>query len=120
MTAPRRAGERAASRARLRDGHELATPYGATRLAERARAEIAASGARVAPIGRRGIASLTPSERRVAELAGQGETNKDIGQALFITESTVETHLSHVYDNLDVRSRHMLGALLAGADAPTA
>ena len=116
----RRAGERAASRAPLREGHDLALLCSATLLAERARAEIAATGARVAPIGLRGVASLTPSERRVAELAAQGQTNKHIGQTLFITESTVETHLRHAYDKLDVRSRHKLSALLPQSDATPA
>ena len=116
----RRAGERAASREPLREGHDLALLCGATLLVERARAEIAATGARVAPIGLRGVASLTPSERRVAELAAQGQTNKHIGQTLFITESTVETHLRHAYDKLDVRSRHKLSALLPQSDAAPA
>ena len=113
----RRTGERAASRTPLRDGHDLAVLCGAARLAERARQEIAASGARAAPVGTRGVASLTPSERRVAELAAQGSTNRDIAQTLFITEKTVETHLGHVYDKLGVRSRHSLRDLLPQPDA---
>jgi DNA-binding CsgD family transcriptional regulator len=106
--ARRRAGERAAARAPLREGLELAQACSATRLAERARNEIAATGARVAASGRGGAAALTPSERRVADLAAQGHTNRAIAQTLFITEKTVETHLAHVYDKLDVRSRHKL------------
>jgi DNA-binding CsgD family transcriptional regulator/tetratricopeptide (TPR) repeat protein len=109
----RRAGERSAARTPLRQGHELASICGASRLAERARQEIAATGARATPTGLRGAASLTPSERRVADLAAQGLTNRDIAQTLFITEKTVETHLRHVFDKLDVRSRHKLGALLS-------
>lgn len=116
----RRAGKRAASRTPLREGHDLAVLCGATRLAERARQEIAATGARVAPVGTHGAASLTPSERRVAELAAQGGTNRDIAQTLFITEKTVETHLGHVYDKLGVRSRHSLRDLLPGPDAQPA
>ncbi len=113
----RRTGERAASRTPLRDGHDLAVLCGATPLAERARQEIAATGARVAPVGTQGVASLTPSERRVADLAAQGSTNRDIAQTLFITEKTVETHLGHVYDKLGVRSRHSLRDLLPQPDA---
>ncbi|HUB76421.1 MAG TPA: LuxR C-terminal-related transcriptional regulator, partial [Solirubrobacteraceae bacterium] len=110
--ARRRSGERAASREPLREGHDLAMLCAATALAARARDEIAATGARVAPSGLTGVASLTPSERRVAELAAQGQSNRDIAQSLFITEKTVETHLGHVYDKLGVRSRHKLDALL--------
>ena len=108
----RRGGERAASRRPLRDGHDQAVLCGATKLAERARQELAASGARSSSAGPTGIASLTPSERRVAELAAQGQSNRDIAQTLFVTEKTIETHLGHVYDKLGVRSRHKLGAVL--------
>jgi len=113
--AMRRAGERSASRAPLREGHDLAVLCGATHLAHRARQELAATGLRVAPTGLQGVAALTPSERRVAELAAQGLTNRDIAQSLFITEKTVETHLGHIYDKLDVRSRRKLGELLEPA-----
>jgi len=104
----RRAGERARARGPLRDGHDLAVICGASRLTERAGKEIAATGARVAPAGLRGAAALTPSERRVAELAAQGESNRAIAQTLYVTEKTVETHLGHVYDKLGVRSRRDL------------
>ncbi|HTU88226.1 MAG TPA: AAA family ATPase [Solirubrobacteraceae bacterium] len=112
----RRAGARSAARAPLREGHDLAVLSAATRLAERARQEIAATGARVAPARLAGAASLTPSERRVAELAAQGQSNRAIAQTLFITEKTVETHLRHVYDKLDIRSRHKLEARLMEPD----
>jgi DNA-binding CsgD family transcriptional regulator/tetratricopeptide (TPR) repeat protein len=111
-TAMRLAGQRAASRRTLREGHELALRCGASKLADRAGHEIAATGARIAPAGTSGVASLTPSERRVAELAVQGNTNREIAQTLFVTEKTVETHLRHAYDKLGVRSRHKLGAVL--------
>ena len=116
-TAMRLAGQRAASRRTLRDGHELALRCGATKLADRAGREIAATGAKIAPAGMSGVASLTPSERRVAELAAQGSTNREIAQTLFVTEKTVETHLRHAYDKLGVRSRHKLGAILAPTTA---
>ena len=51
---------------------------------------------------------LTPSERRVAELAARGLTNKEIAQALFVSVHTVEVHLSHSYAKLGVRSRSQL------------
>jgi DNA-binding CsgD family transcriptional regulator/tetratricopeptide (TPR) repeat protein len=115
--ATRRAGERARSRGPLREGHELAVLCGAEPLADRARREIEATGARVAPAGLRGVASLTPSELRIAELAADGQTNREIAQALFITDSTVETHLRHIYDKLDVRSRRKLAGALVPAGA---
>lgn len=111
--AMRRRGERAASRRPLREGHDIAFLCGAARLVEQARQELAATGERSPAPGMSGIASLTPSERRVAELAARGQTNRTIAQTLFVTEKTVETHLGHVYDKLGVRSRHKLGAVLA-------
>jgi DNA-binding NarL/FixJ family response regulator len=58
------------------------------------------------------VDSLTASERRVAELAAEGRTNKEIAQALFVTLKTVELHLSHAYRKLGIRSRRELRAAL--------
>ena len=62
-----------------------------------------------------GVESLTASERRVAALAADGGTNRDIAQALFVTPKTVEVHLSNAYRKLGVRSRRELGAALLTA-----
>jgi DNA-binding NarL/FixJ family response regulator len=78
---------------------ELGTPL----WAERARAELARVN--VATHG----AELTPSERRVAELAASGMTNRDVAAALFISPKTVEANLSRVYQKLGIRSRAELG-----------
>ena len=48
---------------------------------------------------------LTAAERRVAALVAEGRTNREVAAALFLGERTVETHLSHVYAKLGVRSR---------------
>ncbi|MFC7612610.1 LuxR C-terminal-related transcriptional regulator [Actinokineospora soli] len=61
---------------------------------------------------------LSDSERRVAELAATGHTNREIGRALYITVSTVEQHLTRVYRKLGVKSRAELPHRLAGP-APT-
>ncbi|MFY1670275.1 helix-turn-helix transcriptional regulator [Plantactinospora sp. WMMB334] len=55
--------------------------------------------------GRPLLAALTNRERQVAELAGEGLTNREIAAALFVTEKTVEMHLTHVFAKLDVRNR---------------
>ena len=55
---------------------------------------------------------LTASERRVADLAAGGETNRDIAQALFVTPKTVEVHLSNAYRKLGIRSRRELAGAL--------
>jgi DNA-binding CsgD family transcriptional regulator len=55
-----------------------------------------------------GLESLTPSERRVADMAAENMTNKDIAQTLFVTPKTVEVHLSSVYRKLEISSRSQL------------
>ena len=76
----RRAKERKASRDPLREGMELAHRCGATALVERARIELEATGARPRSVIVSGADSLTPSERRVAQLAAEGQTNREIAQ----------------------------------------
>lgn len=113
----RRQGRRADARAPLREAFELARRCGAARIAKRANAELQATGEtvrRYAPIG---VESLTPSERRVAELAASGLTNRQIAQSLFVTVKTVEAHLSAAYSKLDIRSRRQLPAVLRAPEA---
>jgi class 3 adenylate cyclase/DNA-binding CsgD family transcriptional regulator len=112
----RRGNKRADARDYLRRGVERAHRLGATALEERAQTELAATGARPRRLMLSGLDSLTPSERRVAEMAADNMTNKDIAQALFVTPKTVEVHLSSVYRKLQISSRAQLpDALTAGA-----
>jgi DNA-binding CsgD family transcriptional regulator len=104
----RRDGQRSAAREPLRSGVDLAQRCGATALADRAHSELVASGARPRRLTLRGVDSLTASERRVAEMASEGLTNREIAQALFVTEKTVEGHLGHAYRKLDISSRSEL------------
>ena len=109
----RRKGERSAAREVLRRAYPLAAECGATRLASRARDELSRSGARLVREPASGVEGLTPSEIRVAELAAEGLTNREVAQALFVSEKTVETHLGRVYRKLDIKSRHALPTALA-------
>ena len=61
----------------------------------------------------RGVEALTASERRIAELAADGLTNREIAQTLFVTTRTVEGHLTNVFNKLDVKTRTGLAAALA-------
>jgi DNA-binding CsgD family transcriptional regulator len=98
----------------LQRGLELATVCGATVLAERLRSELHATGARPRREALGGAGSLTPSERRVADLAASGRTNREIAQELYVTPKTVEVHLSNSYRKLDIRGRReLVGALSA-------
>ena len=96
----RRAGRRTAAREPLKEGLQLAQRCGAAALAEVAHQELAVSGARPRRELLDGPEALTPSERRVAELAASGMQNREIAQALFVTTKTVGTHLAHIYQKL--------------------
>jgi DNA-binding CsgD family transcriptional regulator len=109
----RRANRRARAREHLRHAVELATVCGATALAARAERELLATGARPRRVALSGVQSLTPSERRVAEMAAAGPTNREIAQALFVTQRTVEVHLTSIYRKLAINSRSQLAAALA-------
>jgi class 3 adenylate cyclase/DNA-binding CsgD family transcriptional regulator len=108
----RRSNERAEARELLREGLDLAVRSGSQPLVDQAQAELAATGARPRKLVLSGAESLTPSERRVAEMAADNMTNKDIAQALFVTTKTVEVHLSNVYRKLGIGSRNELGDAL--------
>lgn len=112
----RRANHRAAARDFLWEALELAEACRAVRLAERAHGELVATGARPRRLVRSGVDSLTPSERRVADMAAAGHTNREIAQALFVTPKTVETHLSHVYRKLGIEARSQLSRAMAAGD----
>src|SRR6266699_1981715 len=111
----RRANRRADAREHLRQAVELATICGATALAERAEHELLATGARPRRVALSGVASLTPSERRIAEMAAEGPTNREIAQTLFITQRTVEVHLTSIYRKLAITSRSQLAAAITDA-----
>jgi len=107
--AERRLKKWAAARRSLEQAAEAFDELGSTGWAEEVRAELERVG------GRRPQreSELTPAERRVVELAANGASNKEIAQALFVSVHTVETHLTHSYAKLGVRSRAQLASRLA-------
>jgi DNA-binding NarL/FixJ family response regulator len=64
-----------------------------------------------------GGAQLTPQELQIALLVSQGRTNAEVGQAVFLSTRTVESHLSRAYRKLGVASRTELTRRLASEDA---
>jgi DNA-binding CsgD family transcriptional regulator len=110
----RRTGHRADAREPLRKAVELARRRGALAIARRAHEELAATGEKLGPLIAVGVESLTPSERRIAGLAAEGLTNREIAQTLFLSVKTVESHLRGAYRKLDVRSREELPHALEG------
>jgi DNA-binding CsgD family transcriptional regulator len=115
----RRAGRRVLARTELERGLDLAHHCGARRIANQARAELIAAGAKPRRDAITGRDALTAAELRVARLAAQGLTNREVAQALFITTATAKTHLKRVYRKLGITRRdqleHALTDLLANA-----
>jgi DNA-binding CsgD family transcriptional regulator len=114
----RRARERAAARDPLRRALQQAAELGAAPLVQRARDELRATGASPRRHAVDGVDSLTPTERRIAELAAQGMSNRAIAGTLVITAKTVEWHLSRIYSKLGVTGREQLDAGLLAAAEP--
>ncbi len=100
------------ARLHLRRGVDLASRCGATPLVERGQTELRATGARPRRVVLSGPESLTPSERRTAQMATEGLSNKEIAGALFVSLKTVEKHLGNAYSKLNIRSRAQLGSVL--------
>jgi DNA-binding CsgD family transcriptional regulator len=109
----RRANRRVEAREHLRIAVDLADRCGAPKVVASALQELASTGARPRRIPLSGTASLTASERRVAELAAGGLSNPEIAQRLFVSRKTVEAHLGSIYRKLDINSRQALGRVLA-------
>jgi DNA-binding CsgD family transcriptional regulator len=114
----RRTGQPGEARAPLRRALDLAQRCGAAPLADQARQELLATGARPRRTALTGPDALTSAERRVAGLAADGMSNRQIAQHLFITLPTVETHLRHAFGKLGITSRADLPAQLASQGRP--
>jgi DNA-binding CsgD family transcriptional regulator len=108
-----RLGRRREGRDVQRRAIVLADECGAIVLAERARAELHAGPGRRARAELTGRSALTAAEWRVCRQAAEGHANREIAQALFVTEKTVERHLSSAYQKLGIRSRFQLPSAIA-------
>jgi DNA-binding CsgD family transcriptional regulator len=108
----RRARRRGAAAESLGAAIEIFERLGAPGWVRQAREELERVGLRRAPT------ELTPTERRVAELAASGLTNREVAAAAFMSPKTVEANLARVYRKLGIRSRAELGARIEGLRAP--
>jgi DNA-binding CsgD family transcriptional regulator len=107
-----RLGRRGPGRQAFRRALQLALECHAGALAERTREQLTAGGGRPPRLWLTGVHSLTPAERRVAQLVARELTNRQVAETLFVTEKTVEAHLNRVYRKLQVSSRWQLKAKL--------
>jgi DNA-binding CsgD family transcriptional regulator len=112
----RREGRRVDALAALQEGVDHAHSCGAAGLTETGRAELVMAGARPRRDAGHGRDALTAAELRVALMAADGMTNREIAQALFLAVRTVETHLTHVYKKLAIESRDGLAQALRDDD----
>ena len=118
----RRAKRRRDARQELRIAHEMFAAMGADRFAERAAAELRATGERARARTPETAIDLTPQEVRVADLAAAGASDSEIAAQMFISPSTVDYHLRKVFRKLNVTSRAQLAGRLRsgpGADGPS-
>jgi DNA-binding NarL/FixJ family response regulator len=111
-TALRHARRPRDARDTLRHALDLANAGGMRRLARHATTELQAAGARPRRDALTGPNSLTPAEHRVCTLAATGLSNREIAEELWITRRTVETHLTHAFQKLDITTRTQLPARL--------
>jgi DNA-binding CsgD family transcriptional regulator len=101
----RRRKQRAAARVQLRNARAGFEKVGAAVWAERARTELQATGERARRRDPSTLDVLTPQELRVARLVATGLTNREVGERLFLSPKTIETHLGHVFRKTGVRTR---------------
>ena len=109
----RRIKRRREARTTLEEALATFDRIGAALWAERARAELARISGRAATPG-----ALTPAEERVAALVAEGRTNREVASALFVSDRTVEGHLTHVFGKLGIRHRSEVGPALAARQTP--
>jgi DNA-binding CsgD family transcriptional regulator len=113
----RRRGHRRDARSPLRDAVRLAAGFGATVIEHRSRSELVVAGGRPRRRQFSGVDALTPGERRVAQMAARGMSNREIAEALFVTVKAVHWHLGNTYRKVGVSSREGLAEILVGGSS---
>ena len=111
----RQAGARSEATEALRRGLDLAHGCGAGPLEARAAQELRAAGAKPPKPAKAAVDTLTADERRIAEMATQGLSDREIAQALFVTPKSVETHMANVLQKLNIGSRKDLEPVISRA-----
>ena len=112
----RRRRRRVEARDQLRMAYEFFSEIGAESFAKRAEAELLATGERTRPRSVDHTMDLTAQERRIAKLASEGLSNREIAAQIFISSATVEYHLGKVYRKLGINSRGRLKGALDAVD----
>jgi DNA-binding CsgD family transcriptional regulator/tetratricopeptide (TPR) repeat protein len=111
-TIERRARHKSMARESLGQALDIFERLGAPLWADKTRRELSKIALRVPLDG------LTETERHVATLVAQGQTNREVASAMFVTTNTVQTHVQHIFRKLGVRSRTELAARLLSGMSP--
>ncbi|MBN9240638.1 MAG: hypothetical protein BGO97_13075 [Micrococcales bacterium 70-64] len=114
------AGARGAAVAGFRDAADEADLLGAAAVRTWSARELRRLGRRLRPAAGAGWQALSDREQQIALLAAEGFSNRMIGQALFLSERTVQSHLSRALAALGATSRAAIPASLGRARAPIA
>ena len=109
----RRNRQRAGARVQLREALRIFEQLNAVPWADRARAELRATGEHTRSHRRSAAFELTPQELQVALIVADGATNQEVAAALFLSTKTIEYHLSKIYRKAGVSSRDQLAGLIA-------
>jgi RNA polymerase sigma factor (sigma-70 family) len=108
------------SRAPLREARDAFDALGTAPWGERARQELRASGESSRRRMPHALDELTPQELQIVQMAAEGLSNREIGQRLYLSHRTVESHLYRVFPKLGVTSRSQLASTLASMLSPPA
>lgn len=103
----------AEARAPLRHAHQVCEAHGLLPWAERALAELRATGEGRAAFRAEERMPLSPQELQIAQLAAEGLSNREIGQRLYLSHRTIGSHLYRIFPKLGITSRAQLGSALA-------
>jgi DNA-binding CsgD family transcriptional regulator len=114
----RRARRKTEARTQLRAAFEGFQRLGAAPWADRAAAELRATGETARKRDASTLDELTPQELQIARLAAEGSRNREIAGQLFLSPKTVEYHLRKVFQKLEIASRTELVRLVSSGAAP--
>jgi len=115
----RRARRKTEARVQLRSALERFEALGAAPWADRAAAELRATGESARKRDVSTLDELTPQELQIARLVAEGGRNREIAGQLFLSPKTVEYHLRKVFQKLEISSRTELAKLVSSGDAPS-
>ena len=108
----RRQHQRLEARESLREACSIFDQLGNKPFGQQARAELRAAGEATLAGRSSGLDHLTPQELQIARLVADGQSNKEIGERLFLSHRTISSHLYRVFPKLGITTRAQLAAAI--------